>query len=243
MVGESKRTPPKASVAIPAPELVGRPRHATLEPRGSDSHRGVLTARDLEVASWLERVGAASGEQIGRRFGLGRTQLYRRIQVMRWFGLIRRQRVLAGRPTLYSTPARIIMPAGYEHALALSTLVVELELGGATVLSEIELRRERSEQRRLDGRLGASDLETISRCERLPDAVEILAEGGLRAYEVELSSKGSRRREAAISAYVASTYTSVRWIAPRGSLAALLRAEIARLGAESFMEVASGLGA
>jgi DNA-binding Lrp family transcriptional regulator len=202
---------------------------------------GQLTERDLEIAGWLDRLGAASIEQIAARFGLGRTQVYRRAQVLVSFGLIRRRKLLAARPALYTPTGRSLRPASYEHSLTLAALVLARERAGALIFSEAELRRERANQRALPSRRGEAELATVISCRRVPDAVEVLPTGGLLAYEVELSSKGRRRREAAIAAYAASDYRGVRWIVPDRQLAALLRAELHALGVEGFMEVWDGL--
>jgi hypothetical protein len=202
---------------------------------------GVLTPRDLEIAGWLDRVGAASIQQIAARFELGQTQAYRRVEVLRGFGLIRRLRLLVGRPSLYAPTGRSLHPASCEHALALAELVVARERSGAVVLGEVELRRQRARQPALGGRLGEEELQTLLSCERVPDAVEVLPKGGLAAYEIELSSKGQTRRRRIIAAYAASNFERVHWIVPDPQLAALLRAEIAANGVDDFMEVADEL--
>src|SRR5438874_195986 len=94
---------------------------------------GVLTARDVEIAGWVGRLVGASGEQIGRRFGLCRTQLYRRLRVLLAQRLVRRRKVLIGRPALYVVGRRHVRVGGYEHALAVSELVVCRERAGAEI--------------------------------------------------------------------------------------------------------------
>src|SRR5918994_7176329 len=47
-----------------------------------------LTERDLRIVSWLDGLGGASMEQIRRRFGMGRTQGYRRVRVPQEYGPI-----------------------------------------------------------------------------------------------------------------------------------------------------------
>jgi DNA-binding Lrp family transcriptional regulator len=200
---------------------------------------GILVERDLEILAWLARLGAVSVQQIAARFGLGRTQAYRRLQVLADHGLIFGHRILAERPMLYAPRACRLSPATFEHTFALAELVVARELAGAVVVSETELRRERAE-RRLDSRLGERQWRTLVACPRLPDVVEALGGGGLLAWEIELSSKGRRRREAAISAYAASAYERVAWICPEPRLRAFLAAEIEGFGLGGFMEVSAG---
>lgn len=210
---------------------------------GETDTSGVLTARDLEISDWLGRLPGASVEQIRRRFGLGRTQGYRRLQVLGSFGLVRRLHLLAGRPALYTVNGRSLRPASYERALALAELIVARESENAAIATDQELRRERGGRSGLDGGFGPDDLDIIGSCGRIPDAVERLAGGGLLAYEIELSSKGRARREAVLSAYAASGYRQVRWVVPNAGLAGLIGEEIERMGLDGFMEVEGGLEA
>lgn len=201
------------------------------------ARNGVLVERDLELLAWLDRLVGASLDQVRARFDFGRTQAYRRLQVLRARGLVHRQSVLAGRPPLYGVMARVVGPSGYEHGFAISELVVARERAGARVITDVELRRERAGQGVLDGALTEGVLEIFLRCPRTPDVVEELEEGGLRAYEIELSSKGRTRREAILAAYAASDYGAVEWVVPNGRLAALIRAEIREMRLADFMEV------
>lgn len=198
---------------------------------------GLLTARDLEIVAWLDRLVGASVDQIRTRFELGRTQAYRRLQVLGDHGLVRRRHLSALRPPLYTVAGRSLRIASCEHAHALTELVVAIETSGGEIATELELRRGRADQARLDGRLTDQQLTTVAGCRRIPDAAQLLAGGGLRAFEVELSSKGRARRAAVLAAYAASAYEQVCWIVPDAQLAALLRTEIDACGLAQFMEV------
>lgn len=202
---------------------------------------GLIVARDLDLVAWLDRLVGASVEQIRARFGLGRTQAYRRLQVLQDFGLVRRRHLTATRPPLYTVPHRSLRVASCEHAHALTELVVAIETSGGAIATELELRRERVRQRTLDGRLSDRQLATVLGCARIPDAVELLSGGGLRAYEVELSSKGRTRRGRVLAAYAVSNYERVHWIAPDPQLAALLRGEIEERGLSDYVEVSHEL--
>lgn len=204
---------------------------------------GVLTARDLEIFGWLGRLPGASIEQIRRRFALGRTQDYRRLQVLGSFGLVRRRQLLAERPALYTVNGQSLRPGSYEHALALAELIVAREGENAAIATDQELRRERGGRSALSQVFGPDDLEVVASCRRIPDAVESLAGGGLRAYEIELSSKGRTRRESVLSAYALSGYRQVMWLVPNAGLARLIGEEIERMGLDGFMEVERGLEA
>lgn len=202
---------------------------------------GLIVARDLDLVAWLDRVVGASVEQIRARFGLGRTQAYRRLRVLQDFGLVRRRHLTATRPPLYTVASRSLRVASCEHAHALTDLVVAVESAGREIATELELRRERARQPELDRRLTAEQLATVLGCPRIPDAVELLPSGGLRAYEVELSSKGRTRRGRALAAYAVSNYERVHWIAPDPQLAALLSGEIEQRGLTDYVDVSDEL--
>jgi hypothetical protein len=202
---------------------------------------GLIVARDLDLVAWLNRLVGASVEQIRARFGLGRTQAYRRLQVLQDYGLIRRRHLNATLPPLYTVASRSLRVASTEHAHTLTELVVAIESSGGEIATELELRRERARQPELDRRLTAEQLATVLGCARIPDAVELLASGGLCAYEVELSSKGRARRGSALAAYAVSDYERVHWIAPDPQLAALLLSEIEERGLSDYVEVSDEL--
>jgi len=198
---------------------------------------GLLTARDREVVAWLERLVGATVNQIRLRFDLGRTQTYRRLQVLQVHGLVGRHRLLVERPTLYAVRGRRIRVAAFDHGLAVTDLVLAREAAGSRVLTDTELHRARGEQRRL-GLLPIDDaLARALECERLPDAVEVRPDGSLWAYEWEASSKGRSRRHALLTLYAASAYQRVCWIAPDRQLAALIRADVEQMGLSEQMEV------
>ena len=202
---------------------------------------GLIVARDLQIVDWLDRLVGASVDQIRERFGLGRTQAYRRLQVLQDFGLVRRRRLSAILPPLYTVPSRSLRVASCEHAHALTELVVSIETSRREVATELELRRERNRQPVLSCRLTDDQLATVRSCPRVPDAAELLRPGGLRAYEVELSSKGRSRRAAILAAYAMSAYESIVWIAPGPKLRDLINREVAQHGLADFMEVRDAL--
>lgn len=204
---------------------------------------GLLVARDLAIAAWLDRLAGASVDQIRRRFSLGRTQAYRRLQVLADYGLITRRHLTTTLPPVYVVPSRSLRLASVAHAFWVTELVVSLELRGSQVVTELELRRERARQPSLSVDAGLSDpqAETIRGCDRVPDAVEVLAGGGLCAWEIEISSKGRSRRGRVLAALAVSDYERVHWIAPDPQLAALLDREINQRGLDAFMEVTDAI--
>lgn len=197
---------------------------------------GLLTSRDLEMVRWLDRLVGASVDHVRRRFALGQSQAYRRLRVLEEHGLIDRRAVLAGRPVLYTVRARELGPSTYAHAAGVASLVADLELSGARVVTDVELRGLRSRQRSFVP-LDRLALETFIACARTPDVIVCLGEGRLGAYEVELSSKGRNRRESILTSYALSDYEFVHWIAPDPSIRKLLCADIAAMGLTGRMEV------
>ena len=206
---------------------------------GARARVGVLQERDFEIAYWLSRLVAASVGQIRARFGLGRSQTYHRLQVLCERGVLRRHHLAVSVPPLYAIYGRPLQVGTCAHAVALTELAVAIEGSGRELATEVELRRARSAQTTLGSSLSEDQVETVSNCERVPDAAELLKTGGLRAYEVELSSKGRTRRMGVLRAYARSTYEQVTWVAPDPQLAALVTREIAEVGLDSWMEVRS----
>lgn len=196
---------------------------------------GVLVSRDREIAGWIDRVGAAGVEQVRRRFGLGRTQAYKRLRVLVALGLLRTQRLTVEIPMLWLPPRESVGLSRIEHLYLATGLVTALEADGRKAVTERELRRARRNPEAAAPAV-ARELPTLLGCDRTPDAVEVGADG-LTAYELELSSKGKTRRRQIFGAYATSSYARVVWIAPSPQLAALLRREIDESGLARLMEV------
>lgn len=199
-----------------------------------------LTERDLEIVSWLDRLGRGSVDQIRRRFGLGRTQGYRRLQVLEGFGLVRRVDLLVRLPALYVSTRRSVRAWNFEHTLLLTDLIVDLELAGRVVRGELEVRRERFGAGSMETWLNAEQMSVLVGCERTPDAIEVCPNGELAAYEIELASKGRARRESILVRYALSDYERVEWIVPGRQLARLLTNDIREMGLDRIMRVTPG---
>ena len=196
---------------------------------------GVLVPRDREIAGWIDRVGAAGVEQIRQRFGLGRTQAYKRLRVLVALGLLRTQRLTIEIPLLWLPSGESVGLSRIEHLYRATGLVTALETAGRRAVTERELRRARRNPEAAAS-VVAHELPTLLGCDRTPDAVEVDSDG-LTAYELELSSKGKARRREIFGAYAMSGYLRVVWIAPSPQLAALLRREIDESGLARLMEV------
>ncbi|MFN8150805.1 MAG: hypothetical protein U0R24_06715 [Solirubrobacterales bacterium] len=157
--------------------------------------------------------------------------------MLKEFGLIDAHRLLVDRPTLYLPRGRTLRPASFEHTLQIARLISTLEAASASVITEVELRRERAGEDGLPAWVSDGSRAIALGCRRIPDAIEVLKSGGLRAFEIELSSKGRARREQILGCYAAARYEQVTWLVPNGRLADLIRREIDHLGLARFMEV------
>ncbi len=203
----------------------------------SAKRRGELTPRDFVVTDWLGRFNGVSLANIQTRFGMGQSQAYWRLQVLRDFGMVTAHHLLVELPTLYLPAGRSLRPASFEHSLRIATLVAGAEADGRRMITEVELRRERGGEDGFPEWASDHHRAVALGCRRIPDAIEVGASGGLRAIEIELSSKGSTRREQILGHYAASKYEQVTWLVPNDRLAALIEREIDRLGLARFMEV------
>lgn len=174
---------------------------------GSDRERRTKElSREREIVCWVARLGAVSVEQIGRRFGVGRSVAYELVRRLVKLGLLERTQTAIGDPTLISatrdgityaglglTPVRI-RNGEVDHWLACADVAIQLEerFGAGQVLTERELRF----QAQLVGKpIGAAKLgETVNGYWRLhwPD-LAVRTDEGLVVYEVELTPKSKRR--------------------------------------------------
>jgi len=68
--------------------------------------------REREIVRWVSRLGAVSVEQIGRRFGVGRSVAYEQVRRLVKFGLLERTQTAIGDPTLISATCEVITYAG-----------------------------------------------------------------------------------------------------------------------------------
>ena len=190
-----------------------------------------LTARDRQMAAWLERLALVEASQLGRRFGLGRTQAYRRLRAMGRAGLVRHERVWHGRPGCYLATGRRVPIRTYEHALAVTDLVIDRELAGDRTITERELRaaaaRGLAPAEDFDGGAIATGLKT----QHFPDLVTIERKGAI-AWEVERRSKGRERLIAILAGYAhANHYREVRYLVAGEQLARLVTEAAASAGA------------
>ena len=176
--------------------------------------RNGKSSREREIVSWVARLGAVSVEQIGRRFGVGRSVAYDLVRRLVKHGLLERNQTVIGDPTLISATRDGITYAGLglkrqpvrigqiEHWLTCADAAIELEdrFGADRLLSERELRF----QAQLTGKpVGAAKVgEMANGSPRLhwPD-LAVGTDEGLVVYEVELTPKSRRRLDKIIRAW------------------------------------------
>jgi transposase len=171
-------------------------------------------SREREIVSWVARLGAVSVDQIGRRFGVGRSVGYDLVRRLVTLGLLERTQTVIGDPSLISATRDGITYAGLglkrpalrigqvDHWLTCADVAIELEAryGADRLVSERELRF----QAQLTGKpLGAAKVgEMANGSPRVhwPDLAVHTAEG-LVVYEVELTPKSRRRLDKIIRAW------------------------------------------
>lgn len=172
------------------------------------------SSRERQIVCWVARLGAVSVEQIGRRFGVGRSVAYELVRRLVELGLVERTQTAIGDPTLISATRDGITYAGFglrpptirigevDHWLACADVAISLEdrYGADRLVTERELRFDAQ----LTGKpVGAGKLgETMNGYWRLhwPDLAVRTAEG-LVVYEVELTPKAKRRLQKILRAW------------------------------------------
>ena len=186
-----------------------------------------VTARDVEVITWIGRYGMVTAGQVAKRHfardggGTGSRAARNRLTRLETLGLIRRDIPFARHPgVLRLTPAGAeladahIAPAGWVPAeIAHSLAVVDLmellvaEHSGATVRTEREIRVARGASGR--GRDLGSD-------GRIPDGELLMTSGKVVAVELDLTPKHSPDVARIIRSYLRSDYDGVWWFVRPG---------------------------
>lgn len=164
------------------------------------------TQRDREIVAWLGHLGAAGAEHVMRRFGMGRSWAYARLNALVADGLLTQRALLHRQPSLYVASAdglrwcgleylgvQRISPGGFEHAWQVATVAAQPMKPGWTLRSERDVRfRENQTQTLIASAPVGSDGHGRQILHR-PDLALISPTGGVFALEVELSLKGARR--------------------------------------------------
>jgi hypothetical protein len=191
----------------------------------------VVTDRDRSVVGWVAVIGAVSAQDVMARFGLGRTVCYRRLRALVDHGLIARERLVHGQPTLYVAtrdgiawagiphvePARVGVATTRHWALcARLAVVLERSHAGVEVWGEPRLRAAELDASHAIASATLGTLPDGRARLRRPDLVLFPPDPALPiAVEVELSVKAARRLEAICRAWARCRLVSeVRYYAP-----------------------------
>jgi hypothetical protein len=210
----------------------------------------VQTNRDRQIASWIGQVGAAGAEHVMRRFGMGRSWAYARLNRLVTDGLLIERRLLFGRPGLYLATAeglrwcglqhlgvQRVGPGAFEHAWQVASVAAEPLRDGWRLLGEREIRFCELEG---DGLLASARLGELPGGRpalHRPDLALVSPTGGVFAIEVELSLKGARRLDAICRGYARARHVQqVVYLATPQAARALERS-IARVRAAEKITV------
>ncbi|MHB8328448.1 MAG: replication-relaxation family protein [Acidimicrobiales bacterium] len=192
------------------------------------SNGAQLTARDIEILSWVGRHGMVTADQVARHLfarddgTVGTWAAYRRLRVLEERRFVRRDVTFARWPAVIRVtgpgarvaeidvdPARLVW-AEVRHSLALVDLTEELlaQNPGARLVTEREIRalrfRELAEKTRRTG-FG-----------RIPDGILHLKDGRTVAVEIDLTAKRQRDVERILLGYKQERYDKVWWFARPG---------------------------
>jgi hypothetical protein len=210
------------------------------------------TNRDAEIVDWIGRVGAAGTQHIQRRFHMGRSWAYHRLNQLTHDGLLEQTQLLHRHPGLYVATAEglrwrglqrlgihRITPGGFQHAWQVATAAVELHDGlpSWTLLSDREIRDQENEDGQLVASARLGELPGGRPALHRPDLALMSNDGRMVAVEVELSVKASRRLQAICRAYARARHIHhVYYLAAPAAARAVSRA-VAHTRAEDRITV------
>jgi hypothetical protein len=209
-----------------------------------------LTQRDLAIVEWIGRVGAATVDQVARRFGLSRTRAYACVGRCVTMGLLDRKHVLHRAPALLvatregligaglGLPSVRISPALARHHEACGSVAVWLaeQYPDRSILSDREIRLEESRAGRAIASAKVGELPSGAPRLHRPDFAAV--GDGVVAFEVELTPKAPRRLMGLVRAWRrASQIAQVIYLCDSATLGAVERA-IARTCSEERVRVA-----
>ncbi len=149
-----------------------------------------------------------------RRFNMGRSWAYRRLNVLVADGLLAQRTLLYRQPGLYLATAeglrwtglahlgvQRVGPGGFEHAWHLATVAAHPLRHGWELLSERDLRFAEAQTGTLAASVKAGELPDGRPALHRPDLALVSPAGGVFAIEVELSLKAARRLDRICRAY------------------------------------------
>jgi hypothetical protein len=205
-----------------------------------------LTERDEAIVRFVGLQVGVEARQIASWQAMDRAHVFRRCARLVELGLLRKERVVHGRPGLYvatkagldfvglELPAARINLWSYAHAVELVWLFIDLEREfGPRVLTERQIRSlegraaweaERSHERHAPRYALAGD--GGPRSLHFPDMVVEggASDAGALFVELELSVKASERRREIVSSYMHSPHVGhVRYYAAGGAFRAMRR--------------------
>ncbi len=205
------------------------------------------TNRDAQIVAWIGRIGAAGAEHVGRRFGMGRSMVYHRLNTLTRDGLLDHQMVLYGRPGIYTAtteglrwqrlerlPVFKVRAGGFDHAWQVAHTAAELHraLPGWDVVGEREIRFIENDGKDLFASASVGRVADRPVLHR-PDLALALPGTGVVPIEVELSVKSASRLAAICRGWARARHiTSVYYLATRQPARALKRAVAATNAAD-----------
>ena len=166
------------------------------------------TSRDREIVCWISHLGAAGAEDVMRRFDMGRSWAYARLNSLVKGGLLEQRTLLYRQPGLYIATAEGLRwcglqrlgiyrvgPGGFEHAQKVAQAASEIcgALAGWEVLSERDIRSEEADAGQLVASARVGELPGGRPALHRPDLALRSNAGEVVAVEVELSVKAPRR--------------------------------------------------
>jgi len=176
----------------------------------------VQTERDREIVDWIGRVGAAGAEHVMRRFGMGRSQAYVRLNKLAADRLLEQRSILYRQAGLYVATIHGLRwchlqqlgvfrvgTVGFEHARQLANTAAQLhhQLAGWQILTDRELRAAEGDTGQLIASVRVGALPDGRPAIHRPDLALLAPDGRTVAVEIELSIKARRRLETICRSY------------------------------------------
>jgi hypothetical protein len=168
----------------------------------------VQTCRDREIVCWISHMGAAGAEDVMRRFEMGRSWAYARLNSLIKGGLLEQRTLLHRQPGLYIATTEGLRwcglqqlgvhrvgPGAFEHTQKISEIASRLHAAvpGWEVLSERDIRYQETNTRQLIASARVGELPGGRPALHRPDLALTNERGSAVAVEVELSVKAPRR--------------------------------------------------
>lgn len=206
---------------------------------------GRLTPSDIAVLRLAGRHRFVTVAQAARGVGRAEKKVYPRLLGMRSWGLVEFHRPLISRGVYVASrtglataglslpPARVEVST-FHHDRLVTDVAVDLEVAGAAVLTEREMRSH-DENPDYDARYAVT---VPSGGRHYPDLLVATGSGRWGAIEVELSPKNKLRRERILSGYARARHIdAVTYHAGSSAIADLLSRSITTLGLGDLVAV------